>query len=241
MLILHHFQIPQLNRHRTIRVYLPPSYQKGDRRYSVIYMHDGQNLFEKHTAFGRPWHIGKMIDKMPIRKQAIVVGIDNGGVDRMQEYAPFKRGHHGGQGDPYLQFIVENLKPFMDQNYRTLASPDHTWMVGSSLGGLITFHAGLRFPHVFGKIGVLSPAFWFNPQVLQQGPNGPVSENKFYLVGSRTESRGMAPGLQNGYWKLKNAGVRDENLKVIIREKGGHNEAFWAREFKKMHLEWMSN
>lgn len=241
MLINHSFHIPQLNRSRTIRIYLPPSYESGKRYYSVLYMQDGQNLFRAEDAFARPWYVGKMIDKMPIKRQAIVVGIDNGGVDRLQEYAPYKRGTHGGQGQDYLRFLVETLKPFIDRSYRTLTTPDHTWLVGSSMGGLISFQGGWHYPSVFGKVGVLSPAFWFNPMVLKQNIVADLSQTQFYLVGSRTESRGMAPALEQAYWKLKDSGVANQNLTVIIRDKGGHNEAFWGRELRKMYQAFMSD
>jgi predicted alpha/beta superfamily hydrolase len=239
-MIEHHILYsPQLQLQRKVRVYLPPSYGTSQRHYSVIYMHDGQNVFQSSDAFGRPWRVESIIDKMPVRKQAIVIAIDNGGGERVNEYAPYRRGQKGGKGHDYMRFIVENIKPWADTNYRTLGSADHTWLVGSSLGGLITMYGGLQFPQVFGKIGVLSPAFWFNPGILSQAPNGWLSDNRFYVVGSQTESKGMASGLQRTYWRLKELGVPDDRLKVIVRDRGGHNEAFWSREFKKMYLEWM--
>jgi predicted alpha/beta superfamily hydrolase len=238
MIILHNFYIPQLDRTRTIRVYLPPSYTTKNRYYSVIYMHDGQNLFDTNTAYSRPWFIDRIIDKMPIKTQTIVIGIDNGGDDRLKEYAPFNNKNHIGQGNDYLKFIVETLKPFIDQHYRTLASPEHTLMVGSSMGGLITYHAGVKYPTVFGKIGVFSPSIWFNPKVLDQRPSKTIVNTSFYVVGSKKESRDMEITLQQIYWSLKKTGVSDSNLKVIVRDRGQHSEAFWAREFKKMYLEW---
>jgi predicted alpha/beta superfamily hydrolase len=231
---------PQLHLNRTIRIYLPPSYASGRRYYSVVYMHDGQNLFSGGSAFGRPWRIEKIIDKMPVYKQAIVVGIDNGGGQRMDEYAPYRGRSKGGKGHAHLQFTVDTVKPWVDMHFRTLTTPDHTWIVGSSLGGLVTLYGGLVFPQVFGKVGVLSPSLWFNPQLLQQAPAGSLEASRFYVVGSRTESRGMESGLQRTYWRLKSLGVSDDRLKVIVRDRGGHNETFWSREFKKMYLEWMN-
>jgi predicted alpha/beta superfamily hydrolase len=235
MIINHTIYMPQLNTERTVRVYLPPSYEIGQRYYSVLYMHDGQNLFEDADAFGRPWYVGKMIDKMPIYKQAIVVGIDNGSESRLDEYAPFKNKGQGGKGKAYMQFIVETLKPFIDNNYRSLGTPDHTWLVGSSMGGLITFYGGLLYPQVFGKLGILSPALWFNPKILKQDPISSLENNRFYVVGSKTESQTMSETLSQTYYRLKELGVFDDRLTVIVRDKGGHNEAFWGREFKKMY------
>ena len=234
---MHYYNIlmPQLNAERRISVYLPPSYQSGKRSYSVIYMHDGQNLFEHQEAYAQAWRIGKIVDKMPIVQQAIIVGIDNGGLERLNEYAPFKRGKKGGKGAAYLQFIVETLKPFIDAHYRTLPSVEHTWLMGSSLGGLISFYGSLMYPHIFGKIGVLSPAFWFNPKILQLKPVGDLKNTHFYVVGSKKESSYMEKALQDTYWRLKNLGISDDHLNVIIRDTGKHNEAFWSREFKIMY------
>jgi predicted alpha/beta superfamily hydrolase len=241
MIINHDFYIPQLDKQRTIRVYLPPSYAKGQRNYSVLYMHDGQNLFEDADAFGRPWYIGKVIDKMPIYKQTIVVGIDNGGESRLDEYAPFKNKGEGGggKGKAYMQFIVETLKPFIDINYRTLAVREHTWLAGSSMGGLITFYGSLLYPSVFGKIGIFSPAIWFNPKVLTEKPSNALENNRFYVMGSKVESQTMEQTIQQLYWRLKELGVPDERVTAIVRDKGGHNEAFWGREFKKMYEEFL--
>lgn len=239
MIILHQLFSTQLHVNRTIRVYLPPSYQKGQRTYPVIYMQDGQNLFDESTAFGRPWFTDKMVDKLPILKQSIIIGIDNGEQSRINEYAPFKKNKGGGQGDAYLDFVVETIKPFIDSNFRTKTSAEHTWIVGASMGGLISYYAGLKFPQVFGKVGVLSPAFWFNPEVLQLNLKTDLSQSEFYIVGSKTESIYMESALQKSYWALKNLGLSDEQIKVIVRDRGKHNESFWARELKKMYLEWI--
>jgi predicted alpha/beta superfamily hydrolase len=235
MIINHNIYLPTLKVQRTIRVYLPPSYEKGQRYYSVVYMHDGQNLFEEQYAFGRPWYIGRIIDKMPIYKQAIVVGIDNGSLSRIDEYAPFKNKGQGGKGAAYMQDIVKTIKPYIESQYRTLNTPEHTWLVGSSMGGLITLYGALMYPNVFGKLGVFSPAIWFNPEILTQNPSISLENNRFYVVGSKTESQSMEKSLQNTYWRLKALGVSDDRLTAIIRERGGHNEAFWGREFKKMY------
>jgi predicted alpha/beta superfamily hydrolase len=237
MLIHHHFHLAALNRDRRVTVWLPPSYSTGKRYYSVVYMHDGQNLFRNEEAFGgRAWMVGDTIAKLPIRHQAIVVGIDNGGQHRINEYAPFRQRGKGGEADLYLDFIVHTIKPFVDQHYRTLAYAEHTAMIGSSLGGLLTLYAGLRYPQVFGRIGVMSPAFWFNPGILNLPVQGDLAQSRIYAVGSRTESRGMANTLQQTYWRMKQLGVSDEQLTVIVRERGRHSETFWGREYRRMHL-----
>ncbi len=230
-----------LNRSRTIRIYLPPGYDESKKRYAVWYMHDGQNLFDHNTAFSTDWKLKVTMDKMPTSKQVIIVGIDNGGDNRANEYAPFKnkKNGHGGEGDIFLKFIVENLKPWIDQNYRTLTDKNKTVMSGSSLGGLISYYAGLVYPNVFGKIGVLSPAFWFNSEVLDMTKQYTAHErSRFYVCGSKTESRFMEKTLQNTYFALKDGGFSEENIQVVIRDRGKHNEVFWSREFKKM-FDWL--
>ncbi len=233
------FFIPQLNRQRAIRVLLPRNYWKDtSRRFPVIYLTDGQNLFNPSTAAFRHWKLREFMARQPLKRQAILVGIDHGGIDRGHEYAPFSRGKNGGQGDAFLQFMVHTLKPFIDQQYRTWSHREATGMVGSSLGGLITFYAGMQYSHVFGKIGALSPSFWFNPQVLGLAGKSPQHKSQIYVCGSKTETRSMLPMLEKTYWALKNNGYNDGQIRIIARDRGRHAETFWAREFKPMY-EWL--
>lgn len=233
------FFIPQLNRQRAIRVLLPRNYWKDtDRRFPVIYLNDGQNLFEPSTAAFRHWKLKEFMARQPLKRQAILVGIDHGGVDRNQEYAPFSRGKNGGQGDAYLQFVEHTLKPFIDQNYRTWAHREATGMVGASLGGLITLYAGLRYSHVFGKVGALSPSIWFNPQVIKLAEKSTALKSQIYVGGSKTEMRSMYSTLEKTYHALKNGGYADPQIRVVARDRGSHSETFWGREFKPMY-EWL--
>ncbi len=165
---LHYFQVkfPPNARERTVRLLLPTEYRMTERRYPVIYALDGQNLFEARTAFGgRHWKIPETMSKMPKKLQAIVVGIDNAGLGRIREYAPYKRGRQGGGGLEHLRFIIDELKPEVDRSYRTMPQQKTTAIIGSSMGGLLALWAGLRFGEVFGRVGALSPSLWFNPQV----------------------------------------------------------------------------
>ncbi len=240
MLSFHSFQIPQLgDRERTIRVFLPRNYFLTDRNFPVLYMQDGQNLFDPETAFGgRDWQIARIMDKMPLAKQLIIVGIDNGEEHRINEYAPFETEDGGGEGDAYLQFIADTLKPFIDNEYRTMPQQEATGIAGSSMGGLISFYAGLRFGGIFGKIGVMSPALWINPEVVHILENGVEPQSRFYVVASKTESKSMEATLTSVYWGFKNAGLSDDNVRVIVRDRGKHNEIFWGREFRQM-VEWL--
>jgi predicted alpha/beta superfamily hydrolase len=245
---LHTLQMPQLGRERTIRVLLPRNYNQTDKPFPVLYMQDGQNLFDPETAAFGDWRIPKTMEKLPFKKQVIIVGIDNGSEHRINEYAPFKLGKSGGEGDAYVRFIVETVKPFIDNEYRTLPQREHTGIAGSSMGGLIALYAGLKYGDFFGKAGVLSPSIWFNPKVLDLIKEAPSRKNRdfvpqqyfsqFYVCASKNEMQGMAATLEKTYWAFKNAGYSDAQIRVVIQERGKHNEFFWSKEFKPM-LEWL--
>ncbi len=161
------FIIPQLNRERRIWMYLPPDYEVSNEAYPVVYMHDAQNLFDETTSYSGEWSVDETLDRLFKDKnlKLIVVGIDNGGEKRLDEYSPWKNEKYGGgEGDAYLDFVVNTLKPYIDNNFNTLKDKTNTAIIGSSMGGLISHYAALKYPEVFGKIGVYSPAFWFSPR-----------------------------------------------------------------------------
>jgi predicted alpha/beta superfamily hydrolase len=241
----HTLQIAQLGRERTIRVLLPRNYSETDKPFPVLYMQDGQNLFDPETAAFGDWRIPKTMDKLPLKKQVIIVGIDNGSEHRINEYAPFKLGKSGGEGEAYVRFIIENLKPFIDNEYRTMPQRETTGIAGSSMGGLIALFAGLKYGDIFGKTGVLSPSIWFNPKVLDLIKGAPpegIGTNpyfgQFYVCASKREMQGMEATLEKTYWAFKKAGYNDEQIRVVIQDRGKHNEFFWSKEFKPM-LEWL--
>jgi predicted alpha/beta superfamily hydrolase len=160
---------------RDIIVYLPPRYDEDtDRRYPVFYLHDGQNVFDAATAFlGQEWHADEIAEDL-IRGGAIepviIVGIYNAGERRIDEYTPTRgartHGASGGKARLHAAMLVEEIKPFIDAEYRTVATASCTALGGSSLGGLATLYAGLRNPHVFGKLAVLSPSVWWRNGVI---------------------------------------------------------------------------
>jgi predicted alpha/beta superfamily hydrolase len=154
---------------RDVIVWLPPSYPRNRTlRYPVIYMHDGQNLFDANTAFGgNEWGVDEvMLDYIAGAhcgqlNEAIVVGIYNTS-ERMSEYTPFPDPKHsGGNGDNYVKFIVEELKPMIDKQFRTRPDRQNTFIGGSSLGGLISLYAGISHPQTFGGIIAMSPSIWW--------------------------------------------------------------------------------
>lgn len=156
-------QIPGLNRQRQIRVYVPPGYANSQRRYPVLYMHDGQNLFDAATAYAGEWRVDETLNALSESGQLelIVVGIDNGQEKRMTELNPWSHPRFGvAQGREYMEFVVEVVKPLIDRRYRTKADRANTAIMGSSMGGLISHYAINQYPEVFSKAGIFSPAYW---------------------------------------------------------------------------------
>ena len=182
MLLHRDMPIPQLGRHRNVRVYLPVGYRDGNLRYPVLYMHDGQNVFEPELCLsGASWQAAEQLDALQSAGKAnamIIVAIDcspqRGHLGRRDEYSPWPISPppaladwaqasqpQGGEGQAYCDFIVETLKPFIDSRYRTRATREHTYIAGSSMGGFISLYAALRHQDTFSMAGVFSPAFWF--------------------------------------------------------------------------------
>jgi predicted alpha/beta superfamily hydrolase len=161
---------PQLHNYRDVFVYLPPSYgADAGRRYPVLYMHDGQNLFDPELSFSGAWRVDLAMETAArLGYEAIVVGVANTGGSRIDEYGPFfdESVGGGGTGDLYVDFLVHTLKPMIDTQFRTQPEPPTTGILGSSMGGLISLYAFFREPHHFGACGVLSPALWFGKRAI---------------------------------------------------------------------------
>lgn len=226
------FAIPQLNRTRRIWIYLPKGYETSGKQYPVLYMHDGQNLFDKATSFAGEWGIDEAMDS--INNACIVVGIDNGGLKRMLEYNPNDTKQYGkGEGRAYLAFIVNNLKPFIDKKYRTLPGRQYTWMAGSSMGGLITFYAGLYYPQVFGGLGIFSPSFWIAPQIQTQvkqlANKAAHGSQKYYFYAGGAEAKNMATDMQAVAAEMKKAA--HPRIITVVNPLGNHNEPTWSAAF----------
>jgi predicted alpha/beta superfamily hydrolase len=171
------FHSKYLSSDRDVLVYLPPGYEKNKReRYPVLYLHDGQNLFDGATSFikGAEWQVdetAQSLIKMRAIAPLIIVGIYNAGKDRVDEYTPTPDTSHnmGGKADLYGRMIVEELKPFIDAEYRTLPDAKNTGLGGSSLGGLVSLHLALKYPQMFGRVAVVSPSVWWdNKEILRE-------------------------------------------------------------------------
>ncbi|MCA1030276.1 alpha/beta hydrolase [Bacillus timonensis] len=242
--IIEHFYIPQLKKTRRVWVYLPNSYEKTKRKFPVLYMHDGQNLFYDEESHSGAWKVDEAIDTLSAideNYEVIVVGIDNGGEERLHEYNPWYIDRHkfGGKGNQYLDFIVHTLKPFMDKKYRTKPDREHTGIAGSSLGGYISIYAAVKYQEIFGKVAGFSNALWHDDKLLvnyiKQHKLG--KSVKFYLDTGECESddnefnRTTIEEHREMYSILKEAGVERQEIKLLIDPTGVHNEKFWKKRF----------
>ena len=232
--------IPQLQCEKKIWVYLPYNYMETDKRFPVIYMHDGQNLFSDAFSNAGEWHIDEKLDSL--KAQAIVIGIEHGGEKRLDELTPYKNEKYGGgHANNYLDYVATTLKPHIDDNFRTLKDRDNTVIFGSSVGGLASFYALLKFPKVFGKAGVFSPSFWFSEEIYDYVHKTDKINAKIYFMAGDHESTEMVPDLDRMYDIAKHKVKDKKQLHKRIVYNGRHNETLWANEFVAAYLWLMEN
>jgi metallo-beta-lactamase class B len=233
------FIIPQLNRKRRIWLYLPRSYTTSSKNYPVLYMQDGQNLFNDQTAAFGEWGVDECLDSLQKQtgKECIVVGIDNGGDKRMSEYAPynFTYGNQNtiAEGKQYVDFLVQTLKPYIDVKYRTQKGKDYTFIAGSSMGGLISLYAVLQYPQVFGATGVFSPSLWTSNQIFIDAANFSTTEmHRFYFYAGGKETTSTI-SLVNDVNKMSDILRKQPNHQIAtsIYPLGEHKEKYWRSEF----------
>lgn len=238
------FYMPQLNRSRRIWIYLPPGYKKGHKHYPVLYMHDGQNLFDElESAYGE-WGVDECLDSLIEKGKpaCIVIGIDNGGNKRMSEYNSYeftwKRDTSSTtfspEGDAYLNFISKTLKPYIDKHYRTLSSKENTVIAGSSMGGLISYYAVLKYPDVFGKAGIFSPAFWTASEIndLTDSLDGSLKGKYFFYMGGKEDDDDL-----NRMIEIKDKVGKNSSAMVysVVDPNGKHNEQAWRKWFAEFY------
>jgi alpha-glucosidase len=237
------FIIPNLNTiSHKVWIYLPPNYDKTSKKYPVIYMHDAQNLFDAATSYAGEWEVDETLNKLYEKtgKGFIVVGIENAGEERLNEYTPWvNKKYGGGKGGIYADFIAKTLKPYIDANFRTKKQQKHTGLIGSSLGGLISYYGGLQYPKTFGKIGALSTSFWFSEKVVDfTQEKGNLKNVKLFLLVGGKEGDDTDKDTQKMEKLLLKTGFKSKNLKTKINPEGKHNEAFWRSEFLEV-VSWL--
>ncbi|WCT10928.1 alpha/beta hydrolase [Mucilaginibacter jinjuensis] len=231
-IISEHFDMPQLSRQRRVWIYLPKDYETTKRKYPVLYMHDGQNLFDNYTSGYGEWGVDELMDKVPEKDQCIIIGIDHGGDYRISEYNPYDSKYGKGQGDAYVEFLVKTLKPYIDQHYKTLTDAGHTAIAGSSMGGLISMYAELKYREVFGQAGIFSPAFWIAPPIYDFAQKQKVNAKaRFYFVCGDAESDDMVADMQKMAELMQAKGINKVSTPTVIIKGAQHNEKQWNGDF----------
>jgi predicted alpha/beta superfamily hydrolase len=240
---------PRLSNSRDVLVYLPPSYGQTNRRFPVLYMHDGQNLFDPATSFAGEWGVDETMEHLAHHEglEAIVVGVPNTGRFRIDEYSPFVEPRlGGGRGDSYLGFLSDTLKPLIDRDFRTLPDRDNTGLVGSSMGGLISLYGYFGYSEVFGLAGVMSPSLWFGGEaIFEYVEAAEYAPGRIYLdAGTRELGEDLHNGLPHRATSSRQYYASVRRMKRILIRKGfrptvdllhveekwaGHGESSWAR------------
>jgi len=246
--IIEAFPIPQLQIERRVWIYLPRSYHQGDRSYPVLYMHDGQNVFNQATSWGNEWGVDEALEQMAIEDralEAIVVAIDHGDNERNNEYNFTINAEYGfgGKGKAYAEFVAETLKPYIDSQYRTLREPEHTLLVGSSFGAYISLYIALRYPDQFGRIGGLSFVMWHDNgaiiDLIQQSALSPAL--RFYLSIGELETDNpehntmVHDHVLLAHRSLIAAGIPENRIRFDYVKGGTHQESTWSLLFPEAY------
>ncbi|MGA9511072.1 MAG: alpha/beta hydrolase-fold protein [Candidatus Sulfotelmatobacter sp.] len=245
---LHEFRSRIFKNSRFLRVWLPPGYddaENGDRYYPVLYLNDGQNLFESSTAFGGvEWGVDETADRL-IREGAvrplIIVGIDNMGKDRIREYMPHRSMHPmmlRVQGRRYPDFLIKEVMPFVENVYRIATSPENTGLGGSSLGALIALYTAISRPGVIGRLLLESPSLWAsNRQAVKESRTVRIWPEKIFLAagtaeaGSPERSRTVVDDVRELAAIMRRAVLSESRLRMVIKDGAGHTESAWGERF----------
>jgi enterochelin esterase-like enzyme len=231
---------------RAVTVYLPPGYDaEAERRYPLLILHDGQNLFDPETSFvrGRTWQIAEGADAALAAGEIeplIIAGVANAGERRLAEYTPTRNWRMGG-GDAarYADLLIRELLPFLHERYRLRSGPEETAVGGSSLGGLVSLWLGLRYPETFGKLAVLSPSVWWNHRSILNAVNdlAPALPRhpRLWLDVGTAEGRRTVADAELLDARLRTHGWRPgRDLHFEVVPGGSHDEAAWARRVAPM-------
>jgi len=219
-------------------VYVPQVFRDDPNRFfPVLYLHDGQNLFDPDTSFikGNYWKVGETADTVIEAGEVeplVIVGIYNAGVKRINEYTPLEdRRLGGGQADAYGQMIVDELRPFVAHQYRTLAGPQNCGMGGSSLGGLVSLYLGMRYSNVFGKLAILSPSVWWHNRAILRTVEQlryKTGQSIWLDIGTSEGRRALTDVRSLKRLLLKKGWRQGRDLEYHEIEGGKHSEYAWA-------------
>lgn len=228
---------------RQVTVYLPPGYDEREERYPVLYFQDGQNIFDPDRSFirGQHWRLREAVDQAIAERTArpaIIVGIDNAGSARIDEYTPSadQKRNAGGRGDEYVRMIVDELKPVIDGRYRTLTDAASTSVGGSSLGGLISIHAALQRSDVFGSAAVMSPSVWWRERSVLEEVDAFAAPSRPRLwldVGGREGQEAIAD-VRALRLRLLQKGWGEGNFHYYEDPRADHSERAWGGRVRKV-------
>src|ERR1700685_813246 len=245
---LHEFRSRVFRNTRFARVWLPPGYDDSEnhnRQYPVLYLNDGQNLFEASSSFtGVEWQVDETADRL-IREGAvppmIVVGIDNAGKDRLRENMPHRSMHPmmlRALGRYYPDFLMKEVMPFVERNYRVATGPENTGLGGSSLGGLIALYTAIVRPEVIGRLLIESPSLWAsNRQVIKDSRAVRIWPERVFLgagtaeAGNAERSRAVVDDVRELAAIVRRAVLSERRLRLVIKDGAGHTESAWAERF----------
>jgi predicted alpha/beta superfamily hydrolase len=242
-IIDHDYLIPQLKRRRRVAALLPHDYYTSGKYYPVLYLNDGQNLFDDYAPFGN-WGVDDALaDLADIGLDMIVIAIDHGGKDRIKEYLPYDNPEYTDkQGQFYIDWIMNDLKPYVDAHFRVKTERKHTGIGGSSMGGLISLFAGFNYNHIFGNLMIFSPSIWISNQVYIHAQSFKIhGDTKFYLYCGGQESGSLKDSMDqlNSILETRNGQFKIE-IKSNYNPEGKHQEYFWGLEFPHA-LSWLYN
>lgn len=236
---------------RAVQVYLPPGYRDGREHFPVVYLQDGQNLFDPATAFAGSWHAERAFDHLArLGRPVIAVAIPNAGARRIHEYAPYRDRRYGGGGAAaYLDWLTERVQPLVERSFRVLREPESTAIAGASMGGLISLYAFAHYRRSFGLVGAMSPSLFFAGEALTaEIERRPPAAGRIYLdigtlEGRRNRRRRTPPKSPSGAMKRlrrlrrsleRNGFRRGVDLEWIEEAGGRHDEAAWSRRLPGM-------
>jgi len=236
---------------RMLRVWLPPSYSSADnvqRSYPVLYLQDGQNLFDEVANHAGKWHVNTTVDQLVASSQIppmIVVGIDYPGQERSSEYLPYPDPHHKQhdvpvprqfRGKDYATFLLTEVMPFIGSKYRVARGTANTGIGGASYGAVISLYTALQYPSVFGQVLLQSPVLGVGDgQLLKDAENATQLPQKMYLGMGTQETKDpeynaqLMASAEELQAILRRKGLGADRLKVVVEQGAGHNEGAWSR------------
>lgn len=245
---IHEFPSRVFRNTRYLRIWLPPGYDdagNAGRHFPVLYLNDGQNLFESSTAFaGVEWQVDETADRL-IREGAvppmIFVGMDNTGKERIREYMPYRSMHPRMlrvQGRYYPDFLTKEVMPFVERNYRIATGPENTGLGGSSLGALIALYTAIARPGMIGRLLLESPSLWASGrQLVKESRSVRIWPERMFLAvgsseaGSAERSRTVVDDVRELAAIMRRAVLSESRLRLVVKDGAGHNEAAWAERF----------